>query len=46
MEFSYLSPFVFTKTLLPLMMETARQPGTDVRIVNVSKGTTIVESDS
>ena len=38
MEFSYLSPFVFTKILLPLMVETARQPGTDVRIINVSGG--------
>ena len=38
MEFSYLSPVVFTKILVPLMVETARQPGTDVRIVNVSGG--------
>jgi hypothetical protein len=36
MEFSYLSPVVFTKILVPLMVETARQPGTDVRIINVS----------
>jgi hypothetical protein len=34
-NFSHFSPFVFTKTLIPLMIETARQPGADVRIVNV-----------
>lgn len=32
---SYLSPFAFTQTLLPLLIETAKQPGSDVRIVNV-----------
>lgn len=35
MNSSHLSPFVFTKTLIPLMMKTACLPGTDVRIVNV-----------
>lgn len=33
---NYISPFIFTNTLLPLMEETARQPDSDVRIVNVS----------
>ncbi|KZT34654.1 NAD(P)-binding protein [Sistotremastrum suecicum HHB10207 ss-3] len=33
---NYLSPFVFTKTLLPLLKQTASLPGSDVRIVNVS----------
>jgi len=33
---NHFSPFVFTKTLIPLMIETARQPGTDVRIVNLT----------
>lgn len=32
---SYLSPFAFTQALLPLLVETAKQPGSDVRIVNV-----------
>ena len=32
---SYLSPFAFTQTLLPLLIETAKQDGSDVRIVNV-----------
>ena len=34
-NFSYLSPFAFTQTLLPLLVATAKQPGSDVRIVNV-----------
>jgi len=34
--FSHVSPFVFTNRLLPLLKETAEQPGADVRIVNVS----------
>jgi len=33
--FSYLSPFAFTHALLPLLVATAKQPGSDVRIVNV-----------
>ena len=33
--FSYLGPFVFTRTLLPLLESTATN-GDDVRIVNVS----------
>jgi len=32
----HLSPIVFTHTLLPLLKSTAAQPGSDVRIVNVS----------
>ena len=34
---SYLSPFAFTQTLLPLLVATAKQPGSDVRIVNVCR---------
>ncbi|KAF9554205.1 NAD-P-binding protein [Agrocybe pediades] len=33
---NYISPFVFTETLLPLLQKTAREPESDVRIVNVS----------
>ncbi|KAJ3774415.1 hypothetical protein FB446DRAFT_639883 [Lentinula raphanica] len=33
---SLISPFVFTKTLLPLMAKTAQEKGSDVRIVNIS----------
>lgn len=33
---SYISPFVFTQTLLPLLTSAAREPDSDVRIVNVS----------
>ena len=36
MVVNYLSPFVFTRTLLPLLEQTAKEPGADVRIVNVS----------
>ncbi|KAI0305347.1 hypothetical protein B0F90DRAFT_1625138 [Multifurca ochricompacta] len=32
----HISPFLFTKTLLPLIEKTASKPGSDVRIVNVS----------
>ncbi|KZO91902.1 NAD-P-binding protein [Calocera viscosa TUFC12733] len=32
----HVSPFVFTITLLPLLEATAKQPGTDVRIVTIS----------
>ena len=32
---SHISPFLFTKTLLPLMKKAASEPGSDVRIVNV-----------
>lgn len=32
---SHISPFLFTKTLLPVMKKTALEPGSDVRIVNV-----------
>ncbi|KZT38151.1 NAD(P)-binding protein [Sistotremastrum suecicum HHB10207 ss-3] len=35
---NYLSPFLYTKTLIPLLEKTAQMPGTDVRIVNVSSG--------
>jgi hypothetical protein len=33
--YSHISPFLFTKTLLPVMKKTASTPGSDVRIVNV-----------
>ncbi|KIK70104.1 hypothetical protein GYMLUDRAFT_994181 [Collybiopsis luxurians FD-317 M1] len=33
---NYLSPFVFTRTLLPVLTSTANEPGSDVRIVNVA----------
>ncbi|KAG6879837.1 hypothetical protein C0992_010795 [Termitomyces sp. T32_za158] len=33
---NYISPFVFTRTLLPLLMETAKEPNSDVRIVNLT----------
>ncbi|KZP08212.1 NAD-binding protein [Athelia psychrophila] len=36
MTVNYLSPFLFTNTLLPLMTTTSRLPDSDVRIVNVS----------
>lgn len=32
---SHFSPFVFTQTLLPLLKQTAKEPESDVRIVNV-----------
>jgi hypothetical protein len=35
MGYSHISPFLFTKTLLPVLENTALQPGSDVRIVNV-----------
>jgi len=34
-EFSHISHFVLTETLLPLMKTTAKEPDSDVRIVNV-----------
>ncbi|KDQ22191.1 hypothetical protein PLEOSDRAFT_1094912 [Pleurotus ostreatus PC15] len=33
---SYLSPFIFTQTLTPLLNETASLPDSDVRIINVA----------
>ncbi|KZS87617.1 NAD-P-binding protein [Sistotremastrum niveocremeum HHB9708] len=33
---NYLSPYIFTKSLLPLLKETALLPDSDVRIVNVT----------
>ena len=33
--YSHIGPFIFTKALLPLMAETARLPGADVRIIVV-----------
>ncbi|KAI9459151.1 NAD-P-binding protein [Lactarius psammicola] len=36
MVINHISPFLFTKTLLPVMEKTALEPGSDVRIVNVS----------
>jgi len=35
MGYSHISPFLFTKTLVPVLENTALQPGSDVRIVNV-----------
>ena len=35
MGYSHISPFLFTRTLLPVMEKTASEPGSDVRIVNV-----------
>jgi len=35
MVINHFSPFVFTRTLLPLMTETSRKPGSDVRIVTL-----------
>ncbi|EJC97974.1 NAD-binding protein [Fomitiporia mediterranea MF3/22] len=36
MNVNYFSTLIFTETLLPLLKKTAEQPGSDVRIVNVS----------
>ncbi|KAF8480223.1 NAD-P-binding protein [Russula ochroleuca] len=36
MVINHISPFLFTKTLLPVMKKTALEPGSDVRIVNVA----------
>ncbi|KAJ7735625.1 NAD-P-binding protein [Mycena maculata] len=36
MVINHFSPFVLTDTLLPLLKETARKSGTDVRIVNLA----------
>jgi len=36
MMVNHISPFVFTKSLLPLMKETAKEPDSDVRIVVLS----------
>ena len=33
--YSHISPFLFTRTLLPVMEKTALEPESDVRIVNV-----------
>jgi len=33
---SYISPFLFTRGLLPILKKTAEEPDADVRIVNVS----------
>jgi hypothetical protein len=38
---SYLSHFLFTEMLLPLMIETSKQEGSDVRIINVSRETPV-----
>ena len=35
--YSVLSPIVFTNTLLPLLKDTAKLEGSDVRIVNVRR---------
>lgn len=36
MVINYLGPFVFTETLLPLLIKTSKEEGSDVRIVNVA----------
>ncbi|KAL6306000.1 NAD-P-binding protein [Sparassis latifolia] len=36
MAINHVSPFVFTNTLLPLLYRTAKEPNSDVRIVNVA----------
>ncbi|KDQ54353.1 hypothetical protein JAAARDRAFT_209454 [Jaapia argillacea MUCL 33604] len=36
MMVNHIGPFVFTQTLLPLLIQTASQPGADVRIVNLT----------
>ncbi|KIM36678.1 hypothetical protein M413DRAFT_449022 [Hebeloma cylindrosporum] len=33
---NYISPYVFTRTLIPLLQQTAKEPNSDVRIVNVT----------
>ncbi|KAJ3504852.1 hypothetical protein NMY22_g17784 [Coprinellus aureogranulatus] len=33
---NYIGPYIFTKTLLPLLKKTAQEPDSDVRIVNVA----------
>ena len=43
--FSYISPFLFTRTLLPLLTETAQEAESDVRIVNVCISPRVVRSD-
>lgn len=35
MHASYLSHFVFTETLLPILVKTSKEEGSDVRILNV-----------
>jgi hypothetical protein len=37
-SFSYLSHFIFAEILLPLMINTSKEEGSDVRILNVSCG--------
>ena len=41
---SYIGPYIFTKTLLPLLKKTAQEPNSDVRIVNVSLAALAVPS--
>ncbi|KAK0495178.1 hypothetical protein EDD18DRAFT_1463624 [Armillaria luteobubalina] len=38
MAISYLGPYIFTNSLLPLLESTASLDGTDVRIINVGSG--------
>ncbi|KAG9658611.1 hypothetical protein KCU95_g9478, partial [Aureobasidium melanogenum] len=35
---NYMGPALLTKLLLPLLLETAKQPNSDVRIINLSSG--------
>ncbi|KAL4253094.1 NAD(P)-binding domain superfamily protein [Abortiporus biennis] len=39
MMVNHIGPFVFTMTLLPLLKQTAKEPGSDVRIVSLSSDT-------
>ncbi|THH19385.1 hypothetical protein EUX98_g8787 [Antrodiella citrinella] len=39
MMINHISPFVWTETLLPLMEKTAKEEGSDVRIINVASVT-------
>ncbi|KAK7694262.1 hypothetical protein QCA50_001442 [Cerrena zonata] len=46
MAINHLSPFVFTNTLSPLLEKTAREPGSDVRVISVSSYTHSMVSDA
>ncbi|KAJ3573514.1 hypothetical protein NP233_g2381 [Leucocoprinus birnbaumii] len=47
MAINYLGHFIFTETLLPLLIQTSKQEGSDVRIINLSsRGHTLVSPTS
>ncbi|THH19384.1 hypothetical protein EUX98_g8785 [Antrodiella citrinella] len=46
MMINHISPFVWTETLLPLMEKTAKEEGSDVRIINVASVTVSVLPDT